>query len=327
MTRTLAILVVPGAPIFEVAIPCQLFGSPPPSHTGPWYDVRLCSEGSSRLRGSSGQDDMPGAFQIVAPHGLDALDTADTVIVPATGNVLADPSPQVVDAVRAAYRRGARIVSLCSGAFVLAAAGLLDGRRTALHWKHAPVLLERFPSVEADTSVLYIDDGDLLTGAGNSAGIDLCLHLIRQDLGADVANAVARQMVVPPHRTGGQAQYVETPLPPSGRDDGLGPVLQWALAHLDRPLTTADLAARAGLTGRTLIRRFHAETGTTPLQWLLAQRVIRARELLEETDLSIDLVAERCGLGTAPNLRTHFARELDVTPSEYRRAHRRVPVG
>ncbi|MFD0684142.1 GlxA family transcriptional regulator [Actinomadura fibrosa] len=323
--RSLAVLVVESAPVFEVAIPCQVFGTPPPSHTGPWYDVRLCADGSPSLRGSSDREDLAGLFRITAPHGLDALASAGTVIVPGAGDVEGDPAPAVIDALRAAHARGARIVSLCSGAFVLAAAGLLDGRRAALHWRHAALLAERFPAVEVDPAVLYIDDGDLLTSAGQTAGIDLCLHLIRQDLGVEAANAVARHMVVPPHRTGGQAQFVETPLPPR-RDDGLGPVLQWALTQLHRPLTTAELAARAGLTGRTLIRRFHAETGTTPLRWLLAQRVIRARGLLESTDLPIDLVAERCGLGTAPNLRAHFAREVGVSPSEYRRTHRLTPA-
>ncbi|MFC6884198.1 MULTISPECIES: helix-turn-helix domain-containing protein [Actinomadura] len=234
----------------------------------------------------------------------------------------APPPPAAVEAVRAAHARGARVVSLCSGAFVLAAAGLLDGRRSALHWKHAPVFAGLYPAVEVDPSVLYIDHGDVLTGAGNTAGIDLCLHLVRQDLGFETAGAVARQMVVPPHRAGGQAQYVETPIPV--HEDGLGPLLQWATARLDRPLTVADLAAEAGLTGRTLIRRFRAETGTTPLRWLLAQRVMRARELLERTDLPMDLVAERCGLGSAPNLRAHFSRELGISPSEYRRTHQPV---
>ncbi len=314
-------LALQGAPIFELAIPCHIFGTPPPSYTGPWYDVRLCAERPPALRGSSSHTDLPAAFQMATTHGLDALETADTVIVPASGDIRSDPSPAIVEAVRAAHARGARVVSLCSGAFVLAAAGLLDGRRTALHWRHAPFFAERFPAVQIDPAVLYIDHGDLLTGAGNTAGIDLCLHLIRQDLGSDAANAVAREMIVPPHRTGGQAQYVESPLPPPGRDDGLGPLLQWALTRLDRPLTTSEIAAQAGLTERTLIRRFHSETGTTPLRWLLAQRVIRARELLESTDLPIDLVAERSGLGSAPNLRAHFAREVGVSPSEYRRTH------
>ncbi|MFC0041751.1 GlxA family transcriptional regulator [Actinomadura rayongensis] len=323
--RTLAVLILPGAPVFEVAIPCQVFGTPPPGHEDPWYKLLLCADGGPGpvpLRGSSGHTDLPGLFQMSAAHGLDALEHADTVIVPACSDVRADAAPAAVAAVRAAHARGARIVSLCSGAFLLAAAGLLDGRRSASHWKHAPILAARYPAVDVDPAVLYIDHGDVVTGAGNTAGIDLCLHLIRQDLGTETANAVARHLVVPPHRTGGQAQYVESPLPATGRDDGLGPLLQWAVERLDEPLTIADLAARAGLAGRTLIRRFHAETGTTPLRWLLAQRLIRARELLERTDLPVDQVAERCGLGSAANLRAHFARELGVPPSEYRRNHR-----
>ncbi|MQY05521.1 GlxA family transcriptional regulator [Actinomadura macrotermitis] len=326
MVHTIAVAIIDEAPIFETAIPCQIFGSPPPGHTGPWYELLLCAErapGPVALRGSSGLADMPGMFQMVAPHGLDALERADTVIIPACGNAWAGQPPAVVGAVRAAHGRGARIVSLCSGAFVLADAGLLEGRRTAAHWKHAGLLAERHPGVTVDPSVLYIDHGDVLTGAGNTAGIDLCLHLIRHDLGAEVANAVARQMIVPPHRAGGQAQYVETPVRRGGRDDGLGPLLEWALTRLHEPLTVAGLAAEAGLTPRTLIRRFHAETGITPLRWLHAQRVMRARELLERTDLPVDRVAAQCGLGSAANLRAHFAREVGISPSEYRRGHHR----
>ncbi|MEV4255002.1 helix-turn-helix domain-containing protein [Spirillospora sp. NPDC049652] len=324
-TLTLAVVVMDDMPVFEVTIPCQLFGTPPPGHTGPWYDLRICAEGGPRhvpMRGSSGHHDLPGLFGVQATHGLDGLREAGTIVVPATADVSRDPSGALLAALREAHERGARIVSLCSGAFVLAAAGLLDGRASAVHWKHAEVLARRFPRVPVDPAVLYHDHGDLLTGAGNTAGIDLCLHLIRHDLGAEAAIAVARQMVVPPHRSGGQAQYVDSPLPRGRAEGGLGPVLDWAVERLHEPLTVAGIAARAGLTVRTLHRRFHAELGVTPLQWLLTQRVLRARELLERTDLPVDAVAVRCGLGSAPNLRAHFSREMGVSPSEYRRAHR-----
>ncbi|MFC5182914.1 GlxA family transcriptional regulator [Actinomadura harenae] len=323
--HTLAVVVMDEMPVFEVTLPCQLFGSPPPGHTGPWYDLRICAEDGPRhvpLRGSSGHGDLPGLFGVNAGHGLDGLRDADTIVVPASADVSRDPSAPLLDALREAHERGARIVSLCSGAFVLAAADLLDGRASAVHWKHAETLARRFPRVPVDPAVLYHDHGDLLTGAGCTAGIDLCLHLIRHDLGAEAATAVARHMIVPPHRSGGQAQYVASPMPRPGRGDGLGPVLDWGVERLHEPLTVADLASRAGLTVRTLHRRFHTELGVTPLRWLLTQRVLRARELLERTDLPVDAVAVRCGLGSAPNLRAHFSREMGVSPSEYRRAHR-----
>jgi transcriptional regulator GlxA family with amidase domain len=228
---------------------------------------------------------------------------------------------ELVEETGRAAAAGARMASLCSGAFVLAAAGLLDGWRATTHWPHADTLARRHPEVEVDASVLYVDDGDVLTSAGRSAGLDLCLHLVRRDLGAHVANQVARRMVVPAHRPGGQSQYIEMPVP--DRDEGgLGPLLQWATAHLDRPLTVDDLAQRAAMSTRTFLRRFHAATGTTPLRWLLDQRPARAQALLESTDLPIDQVGERSGLGSAANLRRHFGLNVGVTPSEYRRAFR-----
>ncbi|MFD0382001.1 helix-turn-helix domain-containing protein [Streptomyces stramineus] len=214
-----------------------------------------------------------------------------------------------------AHDRGARIVSLCSGAFVLAAAGLLDGRRAATHWEHAPLLAERYPAVDVDPTVLYIDDGDILTSAGSTAGIDLCLHVLRKDLGSRVAGSVARHLVVPAHRPGGQAQYIETPVPPAETDSGLAPLLHWAAERLHLPLTTPELARRAGTSERTLVRRFHQATGTTPLQWLQAQRISRAKELLETTDQPMDRIAEQCGLGGAGNLRLHFARSVGIPPA------------
>ncbi|MBF6172210.1 GlxA family transcriptional regulator [Nocardia blacklockiae] len=314
---TIAVAVAPGQPVFEVAIPYQVFAEPPlgvdPER---WYDLRLCGPRGTR------HATLRDPFVTLTDYDYDDLIAADTVIVPATPDVRADPPAELVEAVRTAYEAGARVAALCSGAFVLAAAGLLDGRRSTTHWKHVRALLDRYPHLEVDPAVLYIDDGRILTSAGTMAGMDLCLHLIRQDLGSQTANAAARGMVVPPHRSGGQAQYLRSPVPVSAADPGLAATLQWALENLETPLTVGDLARRAGTSERTLGRRFHAELGATPLRWLLTQRVLRARELLEATDLPIDIVAERCGLGSAANLRVHFAREVGIAPSEYRRTYR-----
>jgi transcriptional regulator GlxA family with amidase domain len=226
-----------------------------------------------------------------------------------------------VDAVRAAHQRGARVVSLCSGAFVLAAAGLLDGRTATTHWMYAELLARSYPRVRVEPSVLYTDDGDVLTSAGTSAGLDLCLHLVRKDLGSEIANLLARRLVIPAHRPGGQAQFVEGPLP-AHEDEALAPLLLWAQEHLDQQLTLSDLAARCHVTPRTLIRRFQAATGVAPHRWLLTQRVQRARWLLESTDEPVDAVAARCGLGTDANLRHHFTRLVGVAPIAYRRTFR-----
>jgi AraC family transcriptional regulator, transcriptional activator FtrA len=326
MTRhlgTLAVLLQDKQPAFEAMIACQVFLTPPLGYTGHWYDVRLCgADGRGALvplRESFDRAGTASAFSVRAACGLDDLVAADTVLVPGTGDVRADPPQPVLEAVRAARARGARMVSLCSGAFVLAAAGILDGRTATCHWEHAPVLAGRFPAVTVNPGVLYTDDGDVLTSAGLMAGADLCLHLVRSDLGAGVANAVARRLIFPPHRAGSQAQYVQSPLAPPRSGSSLGQVLQRAMTRLDEPIGVSGIAADAGVSVRTLIRQFHAELGTTPSRWLLTQRLTRARELLEQTDLPIDQVAERSGLGTAPNLRAHFARELGLSPTEYRR--------
>ncbi|QKV96176.1 helix-turn-helix domain-containing protein [Streptomyces sp. NA02950] len=322
---TLAVLLLDQQAAIEVAIACQAFGTPPGSHPAGWYDMRLCGAEDAGalvpLRAWFDHAGPAGVFELRATHGLDDLVTADTVLVPGTGDVHGDPPAPVLDAVRAARTRGARMVSLCSGAFVLAAAGILDGRTATSHWTHAPILASRFPDVKVDPNILYTNDSDVLTSAGLMAGIDLCLHLIREDVGAGAANAIARRMIVPPHRAGGQAQYVESPMSAARSGTGLGEVLEWAMARLDQPIGVGDIAARAGVSGRTLIRRFQAELGTTPSRWLLVQRLGRARELLERTGLPVDLVAERSGLGTAPNLRAHFARQLGLSPTEYRRDH------
>lgn len=309
---SVAVAVLDGAPLYELAIPCDVFGRHRTEVAASWYDFRLCAELPVARVGAG--------FVPDTPYRLADLAGADTVIIPAVRDPAAEPPAELLDAVRAAHRNGARLVSLCTGAFVLAAAGLLDGRPAATHWIHADLLAERYPAVRVDPAVLYIDDGDILTSAGNTAGLDLCLYLVRADHGAAVANAIARRLVMPAHREGGQAQYIE-PAGGGGTDE-LGPVLDWARTRLDRPLSIAEMAAHAHLTPRTLIRRFHAALGTTPMNWLLGERVRRARELLETTDLPVDTIAGRTGLGAGPNLRHHFTRVLGVPPSTYRRAFR-----
>jgi transcriptional regulator GlxA family with amidase domain len=309
-----SLAVVDDMPIFELAIASEVFGTARTDLADPWYELRICT-------GSPGKTRTQGGFGMAAGYGLDALADSETVVVPALPNHSVEPPAELVAAVRAAYESGARMVSLCTGAFALAAAGLLDGRPATTHWLHAGTLAERYPKVQVDASVLYVDDGDVLTSAGRTAGLDLCLHVVRADLGANVANQLARRMVVPTHRPGGQAQYIETPVSRCD-DDSLAPVLHWAANNLDRQLTVTEIARRAGLSSRTLVRRFHEATGTTPLRWLQVQRLGRARELLESSSYSMDRISELCGLGTAANLRFHFVRSIGVSPTEYRRAFR-----
>ncbi|MEU6791166.1 helix-turn-helix domain-containing protein [Nonomuraea wenchangensis] len=311
-------IAVPSWDLYELSIPCTVFGKPQSDLADPWYDLRLCGTG-----------ERPGGSELVLQtrYGLDDLVGADTVIVPSVPDSCVEdgkPLPQaLITALRRAHEGGARMVSLCTGAFALAEAGLLDGRTATAHWMHTALLAERYPKVRVDDSVLYVDDGDVLTSAGLTAGLDLCLHLVRRDLGAHVANQLARRMVVPAHRPGGQAQYIDMSVPIDD-DEGLAPVLDWARTRLDQPLTVDDLARRAAMSPRTFYRRLQAATGTTPLQWLLNQRLGRARILLESTDLPIEKIGELSGLGTANNLRRHFLRHLGTSPSDYRRAFPRT---
>ncbi|MFJ1989921.1 GlxA family transcriptional regulator [Streptomyces asiaticus] len=318
--RSIALAVTPGMPIFDLAVPCHVFGSDRPGLPDPWYELRVCAIGPGG-EGAGAPVAARSWFATHTPYGTEELIAADTVIVPASADVRGDPPQELLDALREAHRRGARIVSLCSGAFTLAATGLLDGRTAATHWMYAALFAERYPAVRLDPSVLYVDHGDVLTGAGSTACIDVCLHLVREDYGTEAANTLARQLVAPAHRPGGQAQYIEAPLP-ERTDDSLAPLLHWAAERLHEPLTVADLAHRAHTSPRTLVRRFHAATGTTPLRWLQGQRIARARELLEGGDLPVDRIAELCGLGTAANLRRHFTRAVGVPPHDYRRAFR-----
>ncbi|WP_331767102.1 helix-turn-helix domain-containing protein [Embleya sp. NBC_00896] len=310
---TVAIAVADGILHFELALAYELFGSAPPVPVEVWYELVICGAGTVRA---------DGRFLLEPDWGLDRLALADTVIVPGWADVDVDPPADLVDAVRTAHEAGARVASLCTGAFVLAAAGLLEGRRATTHWAHAEALATRYPQVEVDPDVLYVDNGSVLTSAGKAAAMDLCLHLVRRDHGSAVANAVARRLVVPPHRPGGQAQFVATPVPEQ-HDHPLSELLAWAAQRLDQPLTVEDLARRANMSSRHLGRHFRSMTGTTPLQWLLTQRIHRAQELLETTDDSVDAIAEATGMGTATTLRRHFNRTVGVPPDAYRRTFHR----
>ncbi|TQS20089.1 helix-turn-helix domain-containing protein [Microbispora hainanensis] len=308
---TVALAVTDGMLHFELALAYEVFGADLSHVADPWYSLVVCGPGAVRA----------GRFRLEPDHGLDRLPRADTVIVPGWADVEVDPPDELVDAVRAAHEAGARVASLCTGAFVLAAAGLLDGRRATTHWAHTRELAARYPQVEVDPDVLYVDNGSVLTSAGKAAAMDLCLHLVRLDHGSSVANTVARRLVVPPHRDGGQAQFVTTPVPAPGNHP-LAELFPWVMERLDQPLTVDDLARRARMSPRNLSRHFRSVTGTTPLQWLLVQRIRRAQELLETTDDGIDVIAAATGMGTATTLRRHFNRTVGVPPDTYRRTFR-----
>jgi transcriptional regulator GlxA family with amidase domain len=304
-----AALALPDVVALQLSTPAQIFGHRAERNR---YTFTVCAEEPGPVTTTTG-------FAIQADTGLSALESADTVIIPGFWPP-DDPSDAVLEGLHRAAARGARIASVCTGAFALAAAGLLDGRTATTHWQEADNFTARFPAVELRRDVLYVDEGRLLSGAGDAAGIDLFLHLFAGDHGAAAAAEVARRMVAPVHRGGGQPQSLQRPLPRSG--PALEQTRAWAIHELDRPLTVTQLARHAGLAPRTFARHFLAETGMTPLRWLTAQRLLEARRLLEASDLSIDEVARRCGLGTPANLRTHLGREADMTPSGYRNAFR-----
>ncbi|MEW1903381.1 helix-turn-helix domain-containing protein [Streptomyces sp. NPDC086147] len=282
------------------------------------YDFRLCSPDPDTLM-------RDGFFTLTGVAGLEAADGADTVIVPNRPDVEMPRRPDVLDAVRRAHARGARLVGFCSGAFTLAEAGVLDGRRATAHWQWADSFRRRFPAVRFEEDVLFVDDGDVLTAAGSSAALDLGLHVVRRDHGAETANAVSRRLVFAAHRDGGQKQFVERPVP-DVPDASLAPVLAWAQERLDRPLAVADLADRAAVSPATLHRRFRSELGTTPLAWLTGERVALACRLIERGEVRLDAVARGSGLGTAANLRTLMRRETGLTPTEYRHRYGPVPL-
>jgi AraC family transcriptional regulator, transcriptional activator FtrA len=301
------------AMLYETAIAAEVFGVDRSdlSPTGAWYDLIACTP-----------DGSPSPWLPGFPaRGFAELARVDTVVVPSTNELDGPPDPALLAALRAAHDAGARIAALCTGAFVLAAAGLLDGHRAATHWMHAGQLARRYPDVDVRSDVLYVDDGQVLTSAGKTAALDLCLHLVQCDHGASAANGLARRLVVASHRAGGQAQF--TAPPPDPRvTDRLGPALDWARAHLDEPLTVQDLARESGLSARQLARRMRAEVGLAPLGWLHQQRITRAQDLLERTEASVEQVAARCGMGTATTLRRHFHQAVGVSPTAYRTAFR-----
>jgi AraC family transcriptional regulator, transcriptional activator FtrA len=303
-----------GIATFELGVVSEVFALPRPElDVERWYEFALFSETPGRLG-------AVGGFGLDVPHGLEALDDAETVILLGTPDPRSDPPGDLLDGLRAAHARGARLVSICSGAFVLAATGLLDGRQATTHWRYAGLLAERFPAIDVDPRVLYVDGDDVLTSAGTAAGIDLCLHLVRKDHGAQIANQVARRMVVPPHRTGDQAQYVEAPLPARAHDDPVSVVMQWALERLDQRIGVPDLARAAHLSTRSLTRRFAEATGTSPARWLLEQRIAAGAELLESSDTPVEDVGALVGIPSPAAFRRHFARVMGVPPSAYRRS-------
>jgi transcriptional regulator GlxA family with amidase domain len=310
MLRSVSTLVLDGLAIFEFGVICEVFGIDRSADGVPNFDFKICGpEPGKPLRTSVGA-------ALIPDHGLDALVGADLVAIPAiSGPYL----PEALDAIRAAAERGAIVLTVCSGAFVAGAAGLLDGRPCTTHWMHADELARAYPTARVDRNVLFVDDGNLITSAGTAAGIDACLHLVRRELGSEVTNKIARRMVVPPQRDGGQRQYIDQPIPVRC-SDSFAPHLDWILTNLDKPHTVASLAKLANMSARTFARRFVDETGRTPMQWVTDQRVLYARRLLEETDLDIDRVADKSGFGTATLLRHHFRRIIGVTPSDYRRS-------
>jgi AraC family transcriptional regulator, transcriptional activator FtrA len=310
MAHVVALALSDGVPIFELAAPCAIFGEDRSELTGTdWYTLKVCGPPDAQV---------DRWFAAATPYTYDDLAVADTVILPACHDAGLRPAPDLVDAVRAAADHGARMVSICTGAFVLAAAGVLDGRRASTHWMHAPTLAERHPDVIVDPAPLFIDQGNVLTSAGKSAGTDLCLYLVRKDYGAHIANQVARILVAPPQREGDQRQYVD-PRPAPQAGDSIGRTMQWALEHLDEGTTVEQLARHARVSVRTLHRHFVQRTGAKPLEWLNNQRVQRAQQLLETTDLPVERIASLGGFGTSAALRRHFQDALGTTPDLYRR--------
>jgi AraC family transcriptional regulator, transcriptional activator FtrA len=309
-----AVVVYDGVGLFELAVANDIFGTTIATvHGRPLYRLSIC--------GAARSVTTDAGFRMEVPDGLDVLSAAQTVVVLPTLDPARVPVA-VLDALRAARSRGRRVMSLCTGAFVLAAAGLLDGHTATTHWTECADLARQYPRVCVDPGVLYVDDGDLLTSAGSAASLDLCLHVVQRDYGTDIASTVARDLVVPLYRPGGQAQYIETPLPAVHDGDLFADTVGWLRAHLDEPVTVADLAARSAMSPRTFARRFVASTGTTPLAWMLRERVRLAQRLLETSDLPVDMIARNSGFGSPDNLRKHFSRTLRTTPQAYRKTFR-----
>ncbi|GAA2810364.1 helix-turn-helix domain-containing protein [Kitasatospora sp. CM 4170] len=313
---TVAAYAPPGVGMLAVGVVAEVFSGVAPGL--PRFDFALCTDRPGRVPTDLG-------VPLTVDHGLDRLAAADLVLALPWADFRTPPPAAVLDALAAAHERGAVVAAHCVGAFALAAAGLLAGRRATTHWRFAGLLASRHPDVAVDPDALYVDEGRVVTGAGAAAGFDLCLHLLRREYGAAAANTVARDLVLPPHRDGGQAQYLAAPVPEDCEDERLAGVLAWAREHLDQPLPVAELAQRALMSRRTFARRFSAATGSTPHAWLLGLRLGRAEELLETTDLPIEEVARLVGYGSAAVLREQFVRRRGVPPRSYRRAFTRVP--
>jgi transcriptional regulator GlxA family with amidase domain len=314
--HTVAAVVDQGALTFDFAIPCEVFGLDRSDIVDPWYEFLVVAAGDRRVRTQTG-------FTIEAPHGLEALGRAGTIVVPGWSDPDDEPSDALKEALVAAHERGARLVSVCTGAFVLAAAGLLDGRRATTHWMYAERLTRRYPHVDLDPDVLYVADGRVFTSAGTAAGIDLCLHLVALDHGVEVAATVARRLVMPLFRSGGQAQYVDTPIAPEP-GGGLSALLDWGRANLDAGIGVDELATRGAMSPRTLTRRFRSALGMPPGEWLQRERIRLAQRLLERTDDPVERVARRAGYDSPATMRAQFAARLHTSPRGYRRTFRGV---
>lgn len=314
--HTVAILAYDGMTGFESGLAAEIFGmaelagrfSAGLTPTG--YAVKLCSE-QPEVR-------MLGGAVVRTSYGLQDLAGADTVLIPSVRDVDRRPSEELIDAIRAADDRGARLVSICSGAFALAAAGVLDGGRATTHWIYADLLAQQYPGIDVDPAPLYVDNGRVLTSAGCAAGLDLCLHIVRSDHGMRIANDVARRLVIAPHRAGGQAQYIDTPVPEPTADGRIAAGMAWAMEHLDRPITLDELAAQSAMSRRSYLRQFAKATGTTPIKWLIEQRIQAGLALLESSDLPIEQISARVGFESPVTFRHHFVKQLHTTPSDYR---------
>jgi transcriptional regulator GlxA family with amidase domain len=318
--KNVAVALTHGVNAFELGVAAEVFGLDRSDQGLPLYDFALVAAEPGPIRANP-------QFTIGTEHGVERFAEADLIVVPAGQDYLTRDFPdELMGALRAAVDRGAWVLSVCSGVFALGAAGLLNGRRCTAHWRDTAQLSRRFPSALVEPNVLYVEDGSVITSAGTASGIDACLHLVRREQGSQVANAIARRMVVPPHREGGQAQYIEHPMPPVCDDDAIGASLHWMQEHLTEQITVEQLSARAHMAPRTYARRFQQETGTTPHRWVLGQRILRAQHLLEDTDLTVDTVAARSGFGNDAALRHHFLRRLGTTPNAYRRTFRGPPA-
>ncbi|PLP60942.1 AraC family transcriptional regulator [Mesorhizobium loti] len=317
--HTIAIVAFEGISPFHLSVPCIVFGDDLLKLGAPGYRLLICGENVGPVATMSG-------FRIEVEHDLSSLAEADTVIVPAWRDPDERPPQALLHALKAAHGRGARVVGLCLGTFVLAEAGLLDGRTVSTHWAWADEFERCHPHVTLNQNALYIDDGNILTSAGTAAALDCCLHIVRRDHGAEIANRVARRLVVAPHRHGGQAQYIEKPLPKGSDQDQIGAAISWAVENLNEPLSLDQLAARAGMSLRSFTRHFRKKTGTTFTQWLLNHRLAAAQRLLETGSCSVDNVAEMAGFGSTVSLRQHFTRTFSISPANYRRQFQNRPA-